>query len=32
LVENNLQKVEHDGQEIAVQIKNFEIITLRFVL
>jgi len=32
LMENNLQKVEHDGQEIAVQIKNFEIITLRFVL
>ena len=30
-MENNLEKFEHDGRKVTFKVKNFEIITLKYV-
>ena len=31
MLENNLEKVESDGEQIKIPVRNFEIITLKFI-
>ena len=32
MLENNIEKLPHDGRKVKVNLKNFEIITLKFIM
>ena len=32
LMENNIEKIENDGKDVKLKVKNFEIVTLKYVI